>query len=102
MPFFCVEIQERIHVEMRGIIVESNLTGSQVQIQIDHPSVLELKNFIQIANTNYIGLDPANQFFENKHVLVRLNPGDAKYVDAMHTNTGTLLTGSFGIYMPVG
>ncbi len=42
------------------------------------------------------GLDPANQFFENTNELVRLDPGDAKYVDAIHTSMGTILTGSFG------
>lgn len=48
------------------------------------------------------GLDPANQFFENMDEAVRLDKRDAKYVDAIHTSTGTLLSGSFGIIQPVG
>ncbi len=48
------------------------------------------------------GLDPANQFFENMDPVVRLDKTDAKYVDAIHTSCGSLLTGSFGIIQPVG
>lgn len=48
------------------------------------------------------GLDPANQFFENMDEAVRLDKRDAKYVDAIHTSTGILLSGSFGIIQPVG
>lgn len=48
------------------------------------------------------GLDPANQFFEGCDERVRLDKSDAKFVDAIHTSSGNLLTGSFGIIMPVG
>lgn len=49
-----------------------------------------------------LGLDPANQFFENNDKIARLDAEDAKFVDVIHTNNGILLSGSFGIYMPVG
>ncbi len=44
----------------------------------------------------------AGPFFEDTDPRVRLDPTDADFVDAMHTNGGTLLTASFGILMPVG
>ncbi len=50
----------------------------------------------QVRFDRITGLDPANQFFENINELVRLDQTDAKYVDAIHTNAGLLLTGSFG------
>ena len=35
---------------------------------------------------NISGLDPAGYRFESKHSSVRLDKGDAKYVDVIHTD----------------
>lgn len=48
------------------------------------------------------GMDPAGPNFEKTDPAVRLDPEDADFVDAIHTNYGELLSGSFGILRPVG
>ena len=47
-------------------------------------------------------MDPAGPFFEGMDPILRLDPVDADYVDAIHTNGGSVTTLSFGIVMPVG
>lgn len=47
-------------------------------------------------------LDPAGPFFEDTHPMVRVDPTDAKFVDVIHSNAGTLLSGSFGFIAPTG
>lgn len=36
-------------------------------------------------------MDPAGPFFEDTNELVRLDTGDARFVDAYHTNAGVLI-----------
>ncbi|PAA59910.1 hypothetical protein BOX15_Mlig034080g1 [Macrostomum lignano] len=54
------------------------------------------------------GLDPAGPYFEGTDPVVRLDPTDAKFVDAIHTDGALwrvglpLLNGGFGIQSPVG
>lgn len=53
------------------------------------------------------GLDPAGPYFENTHPEVRLDPTDARFVDAIHTDGDSLLSiakleGGFGLMQPVG
>ena len=43
------------------------------------------------------GLDPASLYFTNVKEVVRLDPGDAKYVDVIHTDAG-----GFGTSRKVG
>lgn len=50
----------------------------------------------------YLALDPAGPFFEDTDPLVRVDPTDANFVDAVHSNGGTLLSASFGLMMPTG
>lgn len=38
------------------------------------------------------GLDPAGPYFENTDKVVRLDPTDAMFVDAIHTDGESLLT----------
>ncbi|XP_033111034.1 pancreatic triacylglycerol lipase-like [Anneissia japonica] len=47
------------------------------------------------------GLDPAGPYFEDTDIVVRLDPSDATFVDAIHTDTDPLYTTGMGIYMPV-
>ena len=46
-----------------------------------------------------IGMEPAGPIFEKKFKVDRLNSGNAKMVEAIHTNTGGL---GLGIKKPVG
>lgn len=43
------------------------------------------------------GLDPAGPYFENTDKVVRLDPTDAMFVDAIHTDGESLLTLGFGL-----
>jgi len=47
-------------------------------------------------------LDPAGPFFENTDPIVCVDSSDAKFVDVIHTNGGTLLESKFGLRAPVG
>lgn len=48
------------------------------------------------------GLDPAEPDFECLPSLVRLDKGDAIFVDIIHTNGGSLLDGGAGMYQMCG
>ncbi|XP_077987386.1 inactive pancreatic lipase-related protein 1-like [Glandiceps talaboti] len=48
------------------------------------------------------GLDPAGPFFEYMDPLVRLDPSDAEFVDAVHTDGNNVITLGFGAFQPVG
>lgn len=48
------------------------------------------------------GLDPAGPLYEGQDSRVRLDPGDAIFVDAIHTNAGKSYNGALGIIQPVG
>jgi pancreatic triacylglycerol lipase len=48
------------------------------------------------------GLDPAGPLFENTETIVRLDPSDADFVEAIHTDgTANLLLG-LGLMQPIG
>ncbi|GAB6026584.1 hypothetical protein CHUAL_012997 [Chamberlinius hualienensis] len=44
------------------------------------------------------GLDPAGLYFEDTNPVVSLDPSDAKFVDVIHTNAGTVLLGALRSY----
>ncbi|XP_052256454.1 pancreatic triacylglycerol lipase-like [Dreissena polymorpha] len=48
------------------------------------------------------GLDPAGPQFEKKDPKVRLDPTDAVFVDAIHTDGDSLIQLGFGLEQPVG
>lgn len=48
------------------------------------------------------GLDPAGPIFTDLRMSVRLDPSDAKFVDVVHTNGGSLTRGALGMSMPLG
>ena len=47
-------------------------------------------------------LDPAGPAFYNNNPRVRISPNDAMYVDVLHTNGDTSLSGGLGLLDPVG
>lgn len=48
------------------------------------------------------GLDPAGPLFEGYPPIARLDPGDAKFVDVIHSNGDSLLRGGLGTYEQLG
>lgn len=48
------------------------------------------------------GLDPAGPIFVDLHEQMRLDPGDAHFVDVLHTNAGSITKGSLGLTTPSG
>lgn len=48
------------------------------------------------------GLDPAEPHFSNTSPMVRLDPTDAAFVTAIHTDCNPFISGGFGIAQPVG
>ncbi|XP_060601206.1 pancreatic triacylglycerol lipase-like [Ruditapes philippinarum] len=47
------------------------------------------------------GLDPAGPLFEKQDIRVRLDPSDAMFVDAIHTDGDSLLELGFGLEKPI-
>lgn len=52
----------------------------------------------------FLNKDPAGPYFENTPPIVRLDPGDATFVDILHTSAMKLLanTTGIGILSPIG
>jgi len=48
------------------------------------------------------GLDPAEPLFQGMPTVVRLDPGDAQFVDVIHTDTKGFYKGGLGMQQPVG
>lgn len=48
------------------------------------------------------GLDPAGPIFVELNASLRLDPSDAKFVDVVHTNGGTITKGALGLSTPSG
>ncbi|XP_011306825.1 pancreatic triacylglycerol lipase [Fopius arisanus] len=48
------------------------------------------------------GLDPAEPHFSHTSPMVRLDPTDADFVTAIHTDSSPFMTGGLGIGQPVG
>lgn len=49
----------------------------------------------------FVGLDPAEPHFSNTSPMVRLDPTDADFVTAIHTDSSPFMTGGLGITQPV-
>ncbi|GAU95222.1 hypothetical protein RvY_06875 [Ramazzottius varieornatus] len=48
------------------------------------------------------GLDPAGLYFENLGIRVRLDPTDARFVDTIVTDAGSITSSAFGAELPMG
>ncbi|CAG2174222.1 unnamed protein product [Oppiella nova] len=49
-----------------------------------------------------IGLDPAEPYFQNTDPRVRLDKNDALFVDVIHTDASSIITGGFGMSQGCG
>ena len=49
------------------------------------------------SQVGIVGLDPADPYFQNTESMIRLDSGDAQFVDVIHTNSGPFLSGGASI-----
>ncbi|KAK7071812.1 hypothetical protein SK128_001891 [Halocaridina rubra] len=74
-----------------------HLIGFSLGAHVSGHAGARLKNLSRIS-----GLDPAGPLFESFSPSVRLDEGDAKFVDVIHTNADSLIMGGLGAFEPMG
>ena len=52
--------------------------------------------------SNQSGLDPAEPYFQYTVPAVRLDPSDANFVDVVHTDVASIISGGFGMNQTCG
>ncbi len=77
--------------------VRTHLIGFSLGAHVAGFAGSELTNLSRIT-----GLDPAGPFFEGFDPKVRLDSGDAAYVDVIHSNGESLMVGGFGFWEAIG
>lgn len=66
---------------------------------------MEIRNVTNLSRmwiNRITGLDPASPLFEGYEANDRLDPGDAQFVDVIHSNGDGVLRGGFGSLQPMG
>lgn len=51
---------------------------------------------------DHLGLDPAEPYFQYTDPVVRLDPTDATFVDVVHTDVASIISGGFGLNQTCG
>lgn len=73
---------------------------------VGHSLGAHIAGFVGADNDSKIaritGLDPAGPIFVELNASMRLDATDAKFVDVMHTNGGTITKGALGLSTPSG
>lgn len=73
---------------------------------VGHSLGAHIAGFVGADNEGRIaritGLDPAGPIFVELNSSMRLDPTDARFVDVLHTNGGTITKGALGLSTPSG
>lgn len=73
---------------------------------VGHSLGAHIAGFVGADNEGRIaritGLDPAGPIFVELNSSMRLDPSDARFVDVLHTNGGTITKGALGLSTPSG
>ena len=64
--------------------------------------MIRMMKMIYLGLGRISGLDPAEPLFQGMPPEVRLDPGDAKFVDVIHTDSKEFYKGGLGMEQPVG
>jgi len=62
----------------------------------------KLKSWRKVKLGRITALDPAQPLFKGMPEFVRLDPGDAEFVDVIHTDAKSFLMGGYGLETPCG
>lgn len=73
---------------------------------VGHSLGAHIAGFVGADNEGRIaritGLDPAGPIFVELNASMRLDPTDARFVDVLHTNGGSITKGALGLSSPAG
>ncbi|KAL4708365.1 hypothetical protein ACJJTC_019601 [Scirpophaga incertulas] len=83
------------HIDLK--FEDVHLIGFSLGAHVAGFSGSELRNISRIT-----GLDPAGPLFEFQDPRARLDRGDARFVDVIHSNGETLIFGGLGAAQPLG
>lgn len=89
--------------EKTSIVAEDfHLIGHSLGAHVSGYAGERLKSFYSKNLGRITGLDTAGPYFENTDPIVRLDPTDAKFVDAIHTDGEATIKLGLGLYQMVG
>ncbi|XP_071811294.1 pancreatic triacylglycerol lipase-like [Apostichopus japonicus] len=91
--------------KIRGVYPGTSVADPQTWHIIGHSLGAHVSGYAGERQNNLgriTGMDPAGPYFEDTDLVVRLDPTDAMFVDAIHTDTDPIYTIGLGILQPVG
>lgn len=90
----------RSSITPRDVTVVGDGLGAHLAGHVGKEFVKTLKRGSKLGAI--IGLDPVGALFSLSDNDARLDKDDAEYVEVIHTNGGSLITGQFGFLDPIG
>lgn len=94
LSLFLHYLNELFHIDLNRFHLVGHSLGAHIA------GFVGADNEGQIARIT--GLDPAGPIFVDLHQIHRLDSSDAKFVDVVHTNGGTITKGALGLSTPSG
>lgn len=89
-------------IEYRGTFAGAIFCRVQLlEMLLEHPNYPDERAYQDLQEFLIPGLDPAEPHFSNTSPMVRLDPTDAEFVTAIHTDCNPFISGGLGISQPV-